>query len=341
MSNRRSMIGLSLVVAIVFSAGLLAQKTDQKRKLDDTQKKELEAAAKIVDAAIAGQPAPNDLSLVWAHEDFLKAEAGKEFVPFVVTIDPSKVSGGNVIMYWRVRAAEPEGAAKKDEKKNEPIWEDITTKLSVQNQKEPFRITRSFGAAAGDYDVYVVVKELTPDKRNAPPAKVSLLKQTVKVPDYWSGALSTSSPMVAEKVEPLSAPVSAQQLVDRPYAALGSVEITPSLNNRLSKKQMLSVFMFIYNPKPDSAGKPDVTVEFNFYTKTGGTEKFFNKTNPQLLNAQTLPPQFDMAAGHQLPGSVEVPLTSFPEGDYRLEIKVTDKIAGQSLTRNVNFTVTA
>ena len=34
-----------------------------------------------------------------------------------------------------------------------------------------------------------------------------------------------------------------------------------------------------------------------------------------------------------------MPFASFPEGDYRLEIKVTDKIANKSLTRDVNFTV--
>ena len=36
-----------------------------------------------------------------------------------------------------------------------------------------------------------------------------------------------------------------------------------------------------------------------------------------------------------------MPLASFPEGDYRLEIKVTDKIANKTLTREVNFTVIA
>ena len=73
----------------------------------------------------------------------------------------------------------------------------------------------------------------------------------------------------------------------------------------------------------------------------GAPEKFFNKTNPQNLNAQTLPPQFDLAAGHQLQSGQAVPLASFPEGDYRLEIKVTDKIANKLVTRDVNFTVTA
>src|SRR5438046_2390252 len=98
--------------------------------------------------------------------------------------------------------------------------------------------------------------------------------------------------------------------------------------------------MLIYNPKVDANNKPDVSVEYNFYQKqTGGAEKFFNKTNPQNLNAQTLPPQFDLASGYQLQSGQAVPLASFPEGDYRLEIKITDKVGNKSLTRDVNFSV--
>ena len=37
--------------------------------------------------------------------------------------------------------------------------------------------------------------------------------------------------------------------------------------------------------------------------------------------------------------AVVVPLASFPVGEYRLEIKVTDKVSGQTLTQNANFTV--
>ena len=57
------------------------------------------------------------------------------------------------------------------------------------------------------------------------------------------------------------------------------------------------------------------------------------------MNAETLPPAFDFAAGHQLQAGQAVPLGSFPEGDYRLEIKVTDKLANKTLTRDVNFSV--
>jgi len=36
-----------------------------------------------------------------------------------------------------------------------------------------------------------------------------------------------------------------------------------------------------------------------------------------------------------------IPLASFPEGDYRLEIKITDKLATKSVTRDVKFSVSA
>jgi hypothetical protein len=348
MVKRRRAFGLVLTMAMMCSASALAQK-DEKRKLDDTQKKEIQNVVKILDQVVAGKtPSPNDLSLAWVHQDFLKAEGGKEFVPFILTIDPSPVTTGNVVVYSRVVKAagaaaptDPPAAAKgdKDEKAEGEgfAWEDISTKIPVPNQKGPMQIERSFSAPSGDYDVYVVVKELQPKKGDA---KVSVLKQSVSVPDFWDDQLDTSSVMLADSVQELSSPVKPEELTSRPYAALGAIEITPSLDNKFSKSEQLEVFMFIYNPKTDSANKPDVTVEFNFYQKAAGGEKFFNRTNPQNLNAQTLPPQFDMAAGHQLPGSVAVPLASFPEGDYRLEIKVTDKLAGKGLSRNVNFTVT-
>jgi len=143
---------------------------------------------------------------------------------------------------------------------------------------------------------------------------------------------------VAERIDPLPAPLTPQQQTERPYA-LGTMEIVPALDTKFTKQSELSTFLLIYNAKTDSANKPDVSVEYSFYVKADGAEKFFNKTNPQNLNAQTLPPQFDFAAGHQLQSGQAVPLASFPEGDYRLEIKVTDKIANKSLTREVKFSV--
>jgi hypothetical protein len=353
MTQRRGALALFVLVLLASSNALLSQSKDDKKK-DEAQKKEIANVVKIVDDVAAGQPAANDLSLAWVREDVLKAQGNKQYVPFTVQIDPSKLSTPNVAFYWRVvsksgaPAADPAAAAKKDDKKDKDkggkkgdyAYEDITFVPVTQGQT-PMRISRSFTVPAGDYDVFLVAKEPTPEKapKNAPAPKMSLLKQSVAVPDFWNNELSTSSVIVAQRIDPLPAPLTPQQQADRPYA-LGMMEIVPSFDTKFAKKAELSTFMLIYNPKVDSGNKPDVTVEYNFYQKPAGApEKFFNKTNPQALNAQTLPPNFDLAAGHQLQSGQAVPLASFPEGDYRLEIKVTDKIANKTLTRELNFTV--
>jgi hypothetical protein len=96
----------------------------------------------------------------------------------------------------------------------------------------------------------------------------------------------------------------------------------------------------VYNASLDQAGKPDILMEYEFHRMEGGEEKFFNKTNPQAINATNLPPQFDPAK-FPVPGGITVPLASFGEGEYRLAIKISDKVAGKTLTRDVNFTVKA
>jgi hypothetical protein len=350
---RRRALTLASAVVVILSAGLFAQTTPVPRKLTDAEKKEIQTVQKVVDDAAAGQAAPNDVGLTWMHEDLLKAQGNKQYLPFSVSIDPTKISGNKVTFYWRVvsKDAPPPPAegkdAKKDEKKDdkkggrpEYAYEDLNTIPIQSGQPGPMRISRSFTVAPGDYDVFVVAKETAPEKapKNAPPQKLGLIKQSLTVPNLWNDELNTSSVIVAERIDPLPAALTPQQQGERPYA-LGTMEIVPAASTKFTKKAELSTFLLIYNTKMDATNKPDVTVEYNFYAKQGGTEKFFNKTNPQTLNAQTLPKEWDAASGHQLQSGQAVPLASFPEGDYRLEIKVTDKIANKSLTRDVNFSV--
>ena len=63
--------------------------------------------------------------------------------------------------------------------------------------------------------------------------------------------------------------------------------------------------------RPRQNGRPDATIEYNFHQKTGDGEKFFNKTQPQVINQSTLPPGFNVKAGHQVLGFLGVPLKSF------------------------------
>ena len=122
MKQRRALFALTVLVGCASSMMLFAQSKDDKKK-DEAQKREIQSIVKSVDDLTAGQPAANDLSMTWLREDVLKAQGNKEYVPFTVTIDPSKVSGGTVALYWRVvaknaAAPEPATAQKKDDKKD-------------------------------------------------------------------------------------------------------------------------------------------------------------------------------------------------------------------------------
>src|SRR5438270_210230 len=223
--NRRG-LALSAAVVLILSTALGAQKKDDKKQ-SDAQKKDTLDIVKLADGAAAGQPMTNDFGLAWAKEDYLKATGNKEYVPFTVTFDSSKMtSGAPIAFYWRV-VAKDAGA---------------TATLTLPVKKD-------------DKDK---------DKKAAPR-----------------------------------------------FAYEDINFLMPGTMGRLSR------------------------------AFTGAAEKFFNKTSPQDLNGKTLPAAFDMSLGHQLQTGQAVPLASFPAGDYRLEIKVTDKLATKTVTRDVNFTVTA
>src|SRR4029077_4091139 len=154
MTQRRAVLGLLVLVVFASSMTLFGQAKDDKKQ-DEKQKKEIQNIVKIVDDSAAGQPAPNELSLSWLREDVLKAQGNKEYVPFTVSLDPTKVGGGNVAFYWRVvskgPAAAPEPAKKDDKKdkdnnkgrKTEYAYEDITF-VPVAAGQNPLRISRSF-----------------------------------------------------------------------------------------------------------------------------------------------------------------------------------------------------
>jgi hypothetical protein len=285
---------------------------------------------------------------------------GKTYVPFTVSFDQAQAPAGKALtLFVRVVnkaliAAAPAADVKKDSKdakgKNlhpEYVYQDASfiTLTPPSTPAEPYRISRAFAVPAGDYDVYVTLQERLPVEtkdREKLPLKTGVMKQSLTVPNYWTAELATSSIILADKVEPLAQPLSRQEQIEQPYT-FGQTQIVPAMKNTFTKKSELSVVFLIYNTGLDADKKPDVTVDYSFYQKLATAEngeKFFNKTNPQVFSAKTLPAQFDPALGHQLVAGQSLPLGSFPDGEYRLEIKISDKLSGKTITHKLQFFVT-
>jgi hypothetical protein len=282
---------------------------------------------------MAGQPAPTDIQMTITPY-FLKSQEQRTFVPFV--LDVKGAPAADAAMYVRVvdPAAKPDPKAKKVEYP----WDDIHFIPAAQLGSG--KLNRVFMAAPGTYDLYIGMKERLPEK--APKnqtAKIGVLKQTVTVPDFQNGEINTSSLLITDKVNMLNAPISGDESRERPFV-FGAQELIPATDLDFTKAEELSIFFQVYNPGLDQAGKPNIVMEYEFHKKEGEAEKFFNKTNPQAVSAANLPPQFDPAK-FPVPGGITVPLASFGEGQYRLAIKISDKVSGKVLTRDVNFTVKA
>jgi hypothetical protein len=348
---------LTLCVALLWagtlSSTLIAQnnqnnpnnRREERRSRQEQQ--DIEALVKVVDTVSKGQAAPADVPLTWESNHFVRGADGTTYVPFTLVVDRSKLAAPGVAMYVRVvskDAAAPAPAAASERNRNQNQDEQRTYPWdNVHFLEVPAdgKIQRAFAVKPGNYEIFIALKERTPQQqpRNAPPLKTGVLRRDITVPDFGKPELQTSSVIIASSIEPVATPLTPAQQQEQPYH-FGTMRVVPSADMKLKKSGELQVLFWVYGAEA-KGGKPDVTIEYNFHQKTGDTEKYFNKTAPQELNAQTLPPQFDVAAGHQLPGSLVVPLASFPEGDFRLEIKVTDKLSGKTLTQNATFSVVA
>jgi hypothetical protein len=328
---------VALVVALMFSATFAAAQTAPKqdnKKRSKQEQQEIEQVVKLVDGIMAGQPAPTDVTMT-VEPFFMKSQDQRTFVPFVLNVTGAPKT--DAALYVRVvnPAAKPDPKAKKVEYP----WDDIHFVPAAQLAGDTVKLNRVFMAPAGTYDVYIAFKERLAEK--APKntvAKMGVLKTSITVPDFYNGELATSTILVADKVNMLSAPPSADEARERPFA-FGLQEMVPAPDMEFKKSEALSIFFQVYNAGLDAAGKPNLTLEYEFHKAEGTGEKFFNKTSPQNVNSTNLPPQFDPAK-FPVPGGIEVPLASFGEGSYRLNIKITDKANNNKvLSQDVKFTV--
>lgn len=355
----RSVVAFGLIVALAGAASA------QEKKPETANQDEIRALLTVTDEAATGK-STGSLALKWEQHHFIKSHGDKTYVPFTVSFDGAAFAASTPVgLYLRVAkrgelpptsvaaaAKDADKKKKKDKKdgvkgtgsqvdaRHQYLFEDvffIDIPPPVAGQAQLLR--RAFAVSPGDYDVYVALKEKPAAGATASP-KIGVVKQELTVPSL-DADFTTSTVIIAAKVDVLPAEIASDRQAENPYT-FGAMKITPSLDNKFTTKDELDVVFWIYGVGVDAATKkPSIEVEYSFHQKTTEGEKFFNKTDAQVMNAETLPPQFDLAAGHQLPGSLAVPLASFPEGEYRLELKVTDKISGKAVTRESTFSVAA
>lgn len=335
-------LAVAALAALSDPLGAQQNRRDQERR-SQAEQRDIQALVQLVDAVAAGkQPAPADIPVTWVGNHFVRGVEGATYIPFTLTVDASTLAAPGAALYVRAvnKAAAPAPAPEQNRRGNQPPapmypWDDIQF-LEVRGDST---VSRAMMLKPGEYDVFIAIKERGPlePQRNQPPAKTGLLRQTVTVPDFTGPQLAISTPIIATAVEPLATPLSPEEQRANPYTFGGALRVVPSPDMRFKTSGEFLMVFWVYGQP--ASGKPDVQVEYNFHHTTAEGEKYFNKAQPQVFNASTLPPNFDFAAGHQLMSIFGVPLKSFPAGDYRIEFTIIDKRSGNTLTQNATFTV--
>jgi hypothetical protein len=345
MSFRRALVVAGAVV-LAASTSVPAYAQDKKpdaeqqqRKLSNDERREYVALTELVDAVTAGkQPGPADVKLKFQNH-FLRSSKNV-YIPYVLEIGGGTFSSYPVTMYVRaVRKAEAGAAPAPATKGVETNWPfaDVyfLTEKNLTTSGDVSELGRALELPAGEYTLYIAMRERQPKDRKQLPKSV-VLAQPLTVPDMNTG-LTTSSVILAKSLDPAPEQLTGQQQLEQPFTISG-YRIVPSFGAPIPLSGELMFVFFIYNEGVAASGKPDLDVEYLFYRAS--EDKAFTKLATQSFNATTLPGQFDLNLGHQVFVGQGIPVKdAFKPGDYRLEIKVTDKTNGQTVTRNVPFTV--
>src|SRR5512134_1204319 len=163
---RRSAALLMMGVLLPVFASAQGKNDKNQKKQDEARRAQYLALAKTVDTAMATPPAVAGVKLVSSFS--LKAQENKTYVPFTLSIDPTKLNAGTAVVYMRVAqkgATPPAVEEKKDDKNAAPTFypfDDLyTVQLKAPAAGQPYTVSRAFAVPGGEYDIYVAVAEQT------------------------------------------------------------------------------------------------------------------------------------------------------------------------------------
>ncbi|MBP6822387.1 MAG: GWxTD domain-containing protein [Acidobacteria bacterium] len=162
----------------------------------------------------------------------------------------------------------------------------------------------------GIYKIDLVVRDVNS-------GKTGVIKQGFVVPRFEEGKLSTSTMILASRIEPLSGRLSTGQFVR------GSLKVMPNATGEFKQDQQLGVYMQVYNVAVDQATlRPSTDIEYVitqrdkevFRFKEDGKNGMSSITSQQITLARTFP------------------LKQFKPGFYDVQVVVKDNVAGVTVT---------
>ena len=200
------------------------------------------------------------------------------------------------------------------------IFEDpVITRATAEELSETKTLKSAYQKAValppGFYKLDVIVRDIES-------GATGVRHVNVTVPKYEAGKLSTSTLVLATKLEALG---------DQPAVGMftiGNVKVIPNVSGAFHRGSPVGVYMQIYNAGIDQTTlRPSVDVEYALM-KDG-----------KELGKQAEDWRGNSDAGQRLTLARLIDSRGLNPGDYTLEVRVRDRVSGQALKQEAKFSV--
>lgn len=196
-------------------------------------------------------------------------------------------------------------------------------------------ITRAFTTGPGDYDLVLAWADPAAPK---PVETIRVVRRPLQLPPAPAAELSISSIILVDRIDQRAAPSPPSAQAANPYT-FGVTEIVPAADSSYTRDDRLSAAFQIINPRPAENGKPDLAVSFRIVRVAAGRDTPVASITPQVYDASTLPPDFDLRLGHPVVAAVSASLATLGRGEYRFEIMTEDRVSGGRAAAGADFRV--
>jgi GWxTD domain-containing protein len=169
----------------------------------------------------------------------------------------------------------------------------------------------------GLYRLDVVLKDTSSNN-------IGVVNTRLAVPPFDEDKLQASTLILADEITPVAA-----KDIGLGMFVIGSMKVRPKLDHSFTASQPIGVYFQIYNLKiDDKTHKNNASIEIQIL-QGDQSIKHVVQSSEQLHQS-----------GEQMTVQESLPAQTLPPGRYKIEIKTTDAVANQSITRSEDFTVT-
>jgi len=264
-------------------------------------------AKKILQAMAETKTATPDVDFKMQHA-FFRAAAGQVYVPLLLDVDGVKFT-------WEKDAADATVFGMVQNADGQPTYQfEEVVKLAREGDGRVV-VELPIQLQPGKHTLFLGVRD---NKNSAFGTQMIPLD----VPDYNRPELVLSSVLFYAL---------GKQVTESPGTVghafqFGQAHFTPKREMVYKTTDTLSAFFFVYGYGIDSAtAKPNLSGQYVFY-KDGAR---WRATKDEVLQANE----------SQGVGNAEIPLSSFEPGNYKVEVRVTDKTSNKMVKQEVEFKV--